>query len=500
MSAKVFVFGIDTMEPRLLSEWMSDGTLPTFASLRESATWGDVINPPRRFSGASWPNFYTGFGPGRHGQYARVMFDERNYQLGGYRPDHDNVPAFWLRESWSEKQIAVINMPYAPLHEGLSGLQLVDWGVHDNHDRAIQAWPNAMLHEVLSRFGGDPVGNCEIADRSFLEFGEFRDRLIRRVRAKSEMICHYLESRQWDLFISVLDETHCVGHQTWHIFDPTHPFYDREVANTLGNPIKDVYVAIDDALASVMKFIGDNGTLVVISSHGMGPAPAGEQVFDNILRRIEGVAAIRGMGAITAVSRVLRATPDWAQKLLKPAREGFSARVTEKFLEGDRAERHYFAIPTGDLNSGVRINLAGRESQGRVHPGEHHDAVASHLIEELHQLRDGGTGKPLVARVVPSEEIDFTGYAGSTPDFIVEWAEKSPKWIESPTVGRIEPVYIRGRTGDHRMDGIFFCCGPATDPGELETPVHLEDFAPTIARMMSLPIGETDGTPIDAIL
>ena len=275
MSAKVFVFGIDAMEPRLLAEWMGDGTLPAFASLRERAAWGEVINPPRRFSGASWPNFYTGFGPGRHGQYLRTVFDEQDSRHEGYRPDHDQVPAFWLQESWSEKQIAVINMPFAPLHEGLSGLQLVDWGVHDSHDHTIQAWPQAMLHEVLSRFGGDPVGNCEIEDRSPLEFGEFRDRLIRRVRAKCDMICHYLASHQWDLFISVLDETHCVGHQTWHILDPTHPLHDRAVANAVGNPIHDVYSAIDDALASVMKLIGDDGTLLVISSHGMGPAAGG---------------------------------------------------------------------------------------------------------------------------------------------------------------------------------------------------------------------------------
>ncbi len=481
---------------------MADGTLPTFASLRERATWGEVINPPRRFSGASWPNFYTGFGPGRHGQYLRTLFDEQNYRPRGYRPDHDQVPAFWLQESWSEKQIAVINMPFAPLHEGLSGLQLVDWGVHDSHDHAIQAsWPQAMLHEVLSRFGGDPVGEWAIERRSPLEFGQFRDRLTQRVRAKCDMICHYLASQQWDLFISVLDETHSVGHQTWHILDPTHPLHDRAVANAVGNPIHDVYKAIDDALASVIKLIGDDGTLLVILSHGMGPAPGGKLALDDILRHFEGVAPIWGMGTVAALKRVLRASPAWVQDLLEPVRERFSAHgVTEKLRADDRARRSYFALETADLNGGVRVNLAGRESQGRVHPGKHYEAVSSHLIEELHQFRAGGTVEPWVARVVPSEEIDFTGYAGTPPDFVVEWAVKSPKWIESQTVGRFDPVYRSGRTGDHRMDGVFFTSGPTTDPGELETPVHLEDFAPTIARMMGLPIGETEGTPIDAIL
>ena len=313
------------------------------------------------------------------------------------------------------------------------------------------------------------------------------------------MICKYLETREWDLFLSVLDESHCVGHQTWHFQDMEHPRHDPEVARVVGNPLKDVYKAIDGALASVLERIDDNCTLLVVSSHGMGPISSGSIVLDEILRRIEGVSTRAGTQSITSVRRSIDLLPDWIQRLLKPARERLSWHINEVLRRRDRKCRRYFAIETNDPTGGVRLNLAGRESRGLVQPGEDYEKVVAHIENELHQLVDGRSGKPLVERVIRRQEINYEGFAGSPPDLVIEWAVKAPEWIESPTVGRLDPIYYN-RLGDHRMQGFFIAAGPTITPGQLNAPVRMEDFAPTIARMIDLPVGDTDGTPIVALV
>lgn len=498
MGAKVLVFGVDAMELSLVDAWIDDGSLPNLASLREQGLFGVVRNPPRRFSGASWPNFYTAVGPHRHGQYLRTRFNPEDYRYHGYRPDHDRMPAFWTDAAWREKRIAVINMPYAPVHEGLNGMQVTEWGVHDYHHRTIRTWPASLADDVLSKYGGDPVGLCEIDDRTPAEFQAFRENLLKRVRAKRDMICHYLRSDHWDLFVSVMDEAHCVGHQTWHLHDPSHPRHDSDIAAAMGDPMKDVYREIDAAFGAIRDCVDDDCTILFVSTHGMGPTSDGNLVFDDILRRIEGIDVGGGPQAISAIKRVQAALPAWLRDLLQPIKERISLKVTEELRKGDRAKRQYFSIPTQDPAAGVRFNLAGRENHGLVEPGEQYDAVVEHLSRELHALTDGRTGKPLVERIIRQEDLDLTGYDGNPPDLIVQWAVMDPPWIQSPTLGRIDPIY-NNRAGDHRMLGFMMAAGPTVRPGQLDHTVALEDFASTIAGLLGLDVAETDGAPIQSI-
>ncbi len=111
MTAKILVLGVDSMEPRLILNWIADGTLSSLENLKRQGAWGDVENPRRCYSGASWPNFYTGVGPGRHGQYLRTRFDPITYRHRPDRPTTDRIEAFWLRDEWRHRKVAAINVP-----------------------------------------------------------------------------------------------------------------------------------------------------------------------------------------------------------------------------------------------------------------------------------------------------------------------------------------------------------------------------------------------------
>jgi predicted AlkP superfamily phosphohydrolase/phosphomutase len=500
MGTKILVFGVDAMDRRLILDWIEDGTLPAFASLKERSACGPVTNPSGMHHSALWSNFYTGVGADRNGQYLRTVFDPTHYSFTARRPESDRVPAFWLHDGWQEKLLAVINMPNAQLNKGFNGMQVVEWGVHDYHDKSITTSPPELASEILARFGGDPVGDSYVNERTPKEFGDFRDRLIRRLRAKSDMACHYLASNQWDLFITVLDETHSMGHQCWHLHDPAHPLHDRRLEAELGDPIKDVYVEVDRALGHILELVDDTTTVLFLTDLGMGPAYDGNLVLGEILRRIEGLEQSSGSGTMAILRTMWSTMPHWIQGVARPIRRKFGPKLHNKMHMNERSQRRCFEFPTQDPWGGVRINLVGRESHGLVQPGQEREEFLEHLIGELHQLVDGRSGKPMVAEIVRSRDLDLSGNTDDLPDLIVRWAVASSVSIKSPTVGCINPVYS-SRKGEHdvNMTGLFLATGPEVVPGALSHPVKMEDFAPTIASLLEVSLDDTDGAPIAEI-
>ena len=396
--------------------------------------------------------------------------------------------------------MAAINIPDAPLFEGVNGMQVVEWGMHNCHDKSISTSSPELASEIVSRFGGDPVGDSFVNERTPAEFLDFRDRLIRRLRAKSDMACHYLASNQWDLFITVLDETHSVGHQCWHLHDPAHPLHDRQLEAELGDPIKDVYVEVDRALGRILEHADDDTTVLFLTDLGMGPACDGTLVLDEILRRIEGRAPSSGSRLAVVLKSMWSAMPHWIQGVARPLRRRFGPKLHNKIYMNERSQRRCFELPTQDPWSGIRINMVGRESNGLVQPGPECEEFMEHLTEELHRLVDGRSGKPLVSEVLRSCDLDLSENAGASPDLIVRWALASPTSIESPTVGRIDPVYS-SKKGEHEADltGFLLAAGPGVVPGALDHPVKFEDFAPTVASLLEVSLDDTDGVPIAAV-
>jgi len=95
-----------------------------------------------------------------------------------------------------------------------------------------------------------PVGyrHRDIASgRGANEYRAFISTLVQEVRRKAEWSTELLARGPWDLFMQVFTESHCVGHQCWHLHDAEHPAHDVAVAAITGDPLRVVYCAIDRA-------------------------------------------------------------------------------------------------------------------------------------------------------------------------------------------------------------------------------------------------------------
>ena len=436
--------------------------LPTFRSLLNRGLSGVTANPPGLFVGAVWPSFYTGVSPAKHGRYCYEQL-----RPGAYDFYRTNTPSFVKREPfWNAltragRKVAILDVPHT-YPGAVNGIQLAEWGAHDAV-HGFMSWPASLAREVEDRFGSHPVPTRCNAERGPMEFRILRQQLVTGVSQKADVIAHFLQQKDWDFFAAVFSETHCGGHQCWHLHDETHPRYNEEVARFVGDPVKDVYMAIDSAIGHLVNQIGSETILIILCSHGMGPHYDGTFLLDDILRGLENANAIKE--------------------------------------QSDLSSRKCFPIPNNDVSGAIRINLLGREPNGIIQPGPQYEELCATLTGDLLSLVNPDTGEPLVREVFRTMDRYDGEYIDHLPDLIIEWNRAKPiSSVYSPKFGVIHKEYRGCRTGDHKPEGMFIALGPSIQPGHLEQRVSVTDFAPTIASLLDVLLPGVDGKPIEKLL
>ena len=282
---KVVFLGFDAGNKYLIQDWANAGILPTFRSLLAKGLKGDTTALDL-FTGAIWPSFMTGAAPARHSVHTWLQLKPGSYEFyRSYAGDHIKREPFWNYLSRAGRKVTVLDIPLSRVTQNLNGVQLAEWGTHDNYS-GFATWPPLLAQDVVSRFGKHPLTQICNADRSAKEYAAFRDDLLRGISTKVQITKHFLHESQWQFFAQVFTEGHCAGHQCWHFHDTNHPRHDPEQAGVVGNPLKDVYVAIDAAIGEVLKDLDDETTVVVLVSHGMSYRYGAHFLLDEILLRL----------------------------------------------------------------------------------------------------------------------------------------------------------------------------------------------------------------------
>jgi predicted AlkP superfamily phosphohydrolase/phosphomutase len=488
---KLLVIGIDAADKDLILQWTAEGLLPTMGRLLQEAAWGFTENPPGLYVGAVWPSFYTGVSPAEHTRYCYEQLKPGTYDNFRFRPDDVKAEPFWDVLSRAHKKVAIIDVPKSCPSKSINGIQIVDWGAHDADHAGLCTSPPELADEVVQRFGTDPIGDCNAYRTRPEEFTGFRDDLVSRAARKAELSTHYLQQGGWDCFVTTFSESHCAGHQCWHLHDPGVPRHDPVLAHAVGDPLKDVYIAIDAAIGRLLDDAGADTTTIVLTSHGFGPHYDATFLLDGMLDRLA-AANRRGVPPVSparGLKRIWRRLPLGLRYRLVPLRD----KVKRMGLN-PRVQCDAFAVPNNDVFGAIRINLVGREPQGRITPGPEYEACCQRLTKDLLQFTNVETGEPLVRNVFRVSDLYHGTQMDYLPDLLVEWNRDAPvRIIHSPKTGNITGKYEMCRTGDHKATGMFFVRGPGVTQGQIKRTVSVMDFAPSITSFLGVDASQFEG-------
>ena len=532
-SKKILFLAIDAGDKFLIKNWCEDGTLPVLHALLAGGLVGETTSVEGFYEGSTWPSFYTGVNPARHGFHRLTQIKPGTYEFKRCLPGElITREPFWNHLSRSGKKVAILDIPLTGVSKRLNGIQIVEWGSHDAA-YGFHTWPNKLKRDVIQRFGTHPVDSeCDALGRTPHDFCRFRDKLIEGVKRKSELTLHYMKRCEWDFFAQVFTEGHCAGHQCWHLHDPRHPNYDRNVASITGDPMRDVYQAIDSAIGRILSRIDEKTIVFILATHRMahniGASFLLEDILEkmNYLKRNSHSAGGRQEGIIRRIVSIAKGEwkklPDPIRDALKPALFPLYRIARRRISRNgcysmssrmDTAHCKCFPHENGNLISGIRVNLLGREPLGIVKPGEEFEDLCRKISFDLLNVVEKDSGQPVVKRVLKTADFFQGEYINHLPDLLVEWSEDkligskalsddtfSKLQLTSEKIGTVEGDYTYCRTGDHRPEGVFIVSGPGINPGVIGRTISIMDFAPTFLHLFGIKISDLDGKPISEIV
>jgi predicted AlkP superfamily phosphohydrolase/phosphomutase len=517
-SRKVVLIGLDSCDPALAQRFAASGVMPNLARLLETSARAPVDNPPGLFVGSLWASFGTALRPERHAFHCWTHIDPITYEDRYRSASLAELPQFWSQISDAGKRVAVIDAPNMIANKPLNGFQIVEWGAHDKH-HGFHASPAELAKRVEKEFGlhaalgknAHAVGDTAPDDYAH-RAGRLRTRdeecaLLRDMLAgaeqKRQLTTTLMRETDWDLFLSVFGESHSIGHQQWHLHDPRHPRYDAQtVAAMGGDPLEQVYAALDRALGEVEEQAPKDALLLVHLSHGLGPLYAGDHLLEDILARLDShgrtsAAPQAGKDSASTPTGALRriAAGVRAPKALRSwvGRTFFSVpTVAER-----RSRQKFFKEPNNTVYGGVRLNLMGREAKGCVRP-EEVDAVIAELTEGLLELVNVDTGKPVVRSVERCDRWYGRVPTDTMPDLFLDWERSALiETVSSPRIGTLHRPYTHWRTGDHRPAGLLLAKGEDFAPGVRMSGLAVEDIGPSIAARLGVELRNVDGRPAE---
>ncbi|TDR44898.1 type I phosphodiesterase/nucleotide pyrophosphatase [Tahibacter aquaticus] len=249
------------------------------------------------------------------------------------------------------------------------------------------------------------------------------------LREGEAMLYDALGRRDSELVIEVFVQPDRVSHMFWRGIDTAHPLHAAASA-TARQAIADIYREADRVLGEVVRRLGPQDRLIVLSDHGF--AGFRREVHLNRWLVEQGYMALRpGADA----EQPLFAAVDWSR--------------TRAYALG--------------LN-GLFLNRRGREPEGIVDAADA-AALKAELRQRLGELRDPADGVAAVQQVDDAEAIYSAAQRTEAPDLLVGYAPGyRASWQTS--LGAVPAQVLQDNrqlwSGDH-------CIAPQAVPGVLFT-------------------------------
>lgn len=508
---RVVLLVLDSFDDLIVTAGIDEGWMPTIGKLLSGGSCVRIEDDQASVPGSMWATALTGTPYHEHLIVYADQLKPGTYEIGSAAPEAARRPSFWRYLSAAGVASTVLGLP-AKIEQGHLGTQVAAWGSSTQYavNQGVRASPPDALAWLEAEVGPRRVA-VEGSLRSPTDLRKNLDRALEEVTRQAVGIQLLMERSDWRFFASAFTQAHQIGHILWHLFDPSHPDHDPDADPDLRNCIRRVYARIDAVVGEIVAQLPEDTLVLLMSQEGMGPNVVRDDPIEGLLEAgawLHRTAGIPG-GPGGARAWALRGGRTLARRILPAAvRDQIGRRIPadrwwrEIKLTGlDWSQTTAFAIPA-DVSSFVRVNLAGREPEGIVAPGDDYVGILHDLERDLVRIVDDETGLPVVDQVIEVERSIGRPVNDALPDLIVAWHRRPPfRRLRSPRFGVVELKPRDARTGQHRPTGWMLANGPgipAMGGHSLDGPGHrMIDLAPTV--MSALGVVAPDELPGHAI-
>ena len=472
--------------------------------MKSQGTWARLQTTADIVHVSAWPSIFTGTTPDKHGLYHAYVMQPGQQGPLRPRPDQSPFPFLWKLLSDQGKRCVIMDAFMTCPLQHFNGTQIVEWGTWSWFWEPTIT-PAALKKDMQKKFGPYPAeDHSKVMTPPDCE--GFRQRLLAAVGKKTQVVKWLLERDEWDLFLVVFGETHPAGHYFWHLHDPSYIACPPGGAGTLQYALRDIYIALDQALGELLQSVDKNTTILLVSGDGMGPNYSGSHILNDLLIRMgllrmqsrnghasgeqrEGSGESR-QGRTDFLSTLRHLVPvSWriavSQTLLPHhVKEKLSLRWLTAGMVWDQTRAFLIA----NANEGyVRINLKGREPQGTVEPGKEYESLCQAIYQTAKSMVNPATGKTAARAVHKTDDMYHGPCRSLMPDIIINWNNEAQVTTELLTekyglVCSNEPGFALNPyyTGNHRPNAFTLALGPDISRGAVLEGVSILDLAPTI--------------------
>lgn len=483
MTASTLVIHLDGATPSLLERWSRDGHLPTLAGISSNGRTSSLITRDRLFPNSSWTELNTGrsvINTGIFHTYSQIRTGELRPRL---LASEELPDGYWTIASRSGKRVAAIDPILAKVDPSFEGVLLTGWSVHDS-PFGTKSQPESLVGDVTKRWGETRIpqrsGQHTCASTPHNELAE---KLGAEASRKAGFAVELLQKEHWDLFICAFSELHCAGHFLWgeDVKQLNGADTDADDAQLLA-----AYRYVDSELGKIVEAAGNEATVIVISTGGIGPYFASVSLLSDIPSRL-GMAPSRRLRMW-----VNKALPHWLYaRLRRVGSQSFRNRFglgPGSFFDlrpGDSTR--VFPVYNGTAGA-YRLNLVGREPHGTVRPGREADEILDELARELLDLRVDGSDEPLCAHVIRVADEFGPDAHDDLPDLIA--LTRTDKGLitacTSKKLGRLRQRDDDHPPGHHTGESQVWVAGPGVRVNEPFGNADVIDIAPTVLASLGI--------------
>ena len=487
---RILVIGLDAATMDLIEPWAKAGHLPALAKLISEGSSMRLRSTPNMHSASSWTSILTGLNPGRHGLF---VFSDRDFASGkqvffkGGDRAGELISSHFSRHGFTS---GFLNVPMTyPAASEPNGFMVSGLDAPSLNQQAFS--PPELRSEVFDRFPNyryAPEGLGEL-----MKAGRIDKAIavwLKLIEIQTAAAEYLLAARPADFFMTVYTASDWAGHNLWNYS-----------GSAISNPLLDIYRALDNAIARLLKHSNEATHIYVISDHGMGRHTGASYHLAEwleqkgyIVRRSNSKTRTAIIGASRKAARGM--LPLSVRELVKA---GIGQERVEKLQTAEK-DSFYSSIDWKRTRAYsepgrhvININLEGRNTTGTVPQGQY-DEVCSRIIDDLSEWIDL-EGNNVIDRVVRRDEVYSGPFIGRASDLYVYWNSQAEAG-EPP-----DEVRARGFwwNGDHRPEGILICKGPGIRTNaKVDSPI-VYDLVPTMTYAAGLPVpAGLDGRVIEA--